>query len=207
MHRHLRQQESSSPRIVLRAGSLLVLRIGESRLHWQRHRGEHNRRGGDYHAHILGRSRIFCTTPLAQPVPGAFIMEIPGAPQTARARPHPTSVQGSYGTEVCQPIIYDLRVIADEETKEVLIALFAGRKAYALSAALAAGTQAVKLTPREREALQWIAAGKTSWEASMILRVSEKAIDKIIASAVVKLNAVTRAQSVANAIRAGEVEL
>jgi DNA-binding CsgD family transcriptional regulator len=134
-------------------------------------------------------------------------MEIPGAPQTARARPHPTPVQGSYGTEVCQPIIYDLRVIADEETKEVLIALFAGRKAYALSAILAAGTQAVKLTPREREALQWIAAGKTSWEASMILRVSEKAIDKIIASAVVKLNAVTRAQSVANAIRAGEVEL
>jgi hypothetical protein len=52
--------------------------------------------------------------------------------------------------------------IVDEETKEDLIALFAGRKANALSGALAAGTQAVKLTPREREALQWIAAGKTS---------------------------------------------
>jgi hypothetical protein len=32
-------------------------------------------------------------------------------------------------------------------------------------------------------------------------------IDKIIASAMVKLDAVTRAQAVANAIRAGEVEL
>jgi LuxR family transcriptional regulator, quorum-sensing system regulator BjaR1 len=97
----------------------------------------------------------------------------------------------------------------DEATKQLveLIALFAGRKAYALSGASAAGTRTVKLTPREREALQWIAAGKTSWEASMILRVSEKAIDKIIASAMVKLNAVTRAQAVANAIRAGEVEL
>jgi LuxR family transcriptional regulator, quorum-sensing system regulator BjaR1 len=93
----------------------------------------------------------------------------------------------------------------DEGAKQTieLIALFAGRKAYSLSGALATGALTVKLTPREREALQWIAAGKTSWEASMILRLSEKAIDKIIASAMIKLNVVTRAQAVASAIRVG----
>jgi LuxR family transcriptional regulator, quorum-sensing system regulator BjaR1 len=97
----------------------------------------------------------------------------------------------------------------DERTKQAieLIALFAGRKAYALSGALAGGAWTVKRTPRKREALEWIAAAKTSWEVSMILKVSGKAIDKIIASAMVKLNAVTRAQAVANAIRAGQVEL
>jgi DNA-binding CsgD family transcriptional regulator len=41
----------------------------------------------------------------------------------------------------------------------------------------------------------------------MILKVSGKAIGKIIASAMAKLNAVTRAQAVANAIRVGQVEL
>lgn len=96
----------------------------------------------------------------------------------------------------------------DEDAKRAaeIIALFAARKAYALSG-IPGNARTANLTPREREALQWIAAGKTSWEASVILRVSEKAIDKIIASAMVKLDAVTRAQAVANAIRVGEVEL
>jgi LuxR family transcriptional regulator, quorum-sensing system regulator BjaR1 len=88
-----------------------------------------------------------------------------------------------------------------------LIALYAARKAYSLSGGSAAGTRTVNLTSREREALKWIAAGKTSWEVSMILRLSEKAIDKIIANAMIKLDAVTRAQAVASAIRAGEIEL
>jgi LuxR family transcriptional regulator, quorum-sensing system regulator BjaR1 len=96
----------------------------------------------------------------------------------------------------------------DEGAKQAteLIALFAGRKAYALSGALSVGIS-VQLTLREREVLQWIAAGKTSWEVGVILKVSEKAVDKMIASAMVKLDAVTRAQAVANAIRTGEVEL
>ena len=96
-----------------------------------------------------------------------------------------------------------------EGTKQAaeLMVLFAGRKAYSLSGAATVGAQTVNLTSREREALKWIAAGKTSWEVSVILRLSEKAIDKIIASAMVKLDAVTRAQAVVNAIRVGEVEL
>jgi DNA-binding CsgD family transcriptional regulator len=64
-----------------------------------------------------------------------------------------------------------------------------------------------KLTQREREVLQWIAAGKTSWEIGVMSGMSEHAINKIINAAMIKLDAVTRTQAVVNAIRDGEIEL
>ncbi|MGD1038100.1 MAG: autoinducer binding domain-containing protein [Roseiarcus sp.] len=88
-----------------------------------------------------------------------------------------------------------------------LIALFAASKAYALYRPPHAGRPASALTPAEREALQWISAGKTSWEIAAISGRSERTINKIIADAMAKLDAVTRTQAVANAIRVGEIEL
>jgi LuxR family quorum sensing-dependent transcriptional regulator len=88
-----------------------------------------------------------------------------------------------------------------------LIALFAASKARALSYPLEVGPRTNKLTPREREVLQWISAGKTSWEVSAIAGLSERAINKITAEAMIKLDAVTRTQAVVIAIRAGEIEL
>jgi LuxR family quorum sensing-dependent transcriptional regulator len=88
-----------------------------------------------------------------------------------------------------------------------LIALFGASKAHALSRPSKTEPRTRKLTPREREVLQWIAAGKTSWEISMILRLSERAIIKTTSGALSKLNAVSRAQAVVNAIRSGEIEL
>ena len=88
-----------------------------------------------------------------------------------------------------------------------LIALFAASKAHALSRPLDAGVRTSKLTSREREVLQWISAGKTSWEISMISGSSERAIDRTINRAMIKLEAVTRTQAVVNAIRIGEVEI
>jgi LuxR family transcriptional regulator, quorum-sensing system regulator BjaR1 len=88
-----------------------------------------------------------------------------------------------------------------------LIALFAASKAHALSRPLRVKSRRSNLTPREREVLQWISAGKTSWAISMISGLSERAINKIIAAAMFKLDAVTRAQAVVNAIREGEIEL
>jgi DNA-binding CsgD family transcriptional regulator len=64
-----------------------------------------------------------------------------------------------------------------------------------------------RLTPRERDVLQWIAAGKTSWEIGVMSGVSEQAVNKIISSAMAKLDAVTRTQAVVNAIRDGDIEL
>jgi LuxR family quorum sensing-dependent transcriptional regulator len=88
-----------------------------------------------------------------------------------------------------------------------LIALFAASKAYALRRPPPGGSPPRALTAGEREVLQWISAGKTSWEIASISGRSERAINKIIADAMLKLNAVTRTQAVVNAIRTGEVEL
>jgi LuxR family transcriptional regulator, quorum-sensing system regulator BjaR1 len=88
-----------------------------------------------------------------------------------------------------------------------LIALFAASKAYALRRQPPDGPPPRPLTANERDVLQWISAGKTSWEIGSISGRSERAINKIIADAMGKLNAVTRTQAVVNAIRTGEVEM
>jgi LuxR family quorum sensing-dependent transcriptional regulator len=97
----------------------------------------------------------------------------------------------------------------DDDARQAnqLIALFAASKAHALSRPPLTGPRESGLTPREREVLQWISAGKTSWEISTILGLSERAINKIIADAMIKLDGVTRTQAVVNAIRIGEIEL
>lgn len=87
-----------------------------------------------------------------------------------------------------------------------LIALFAAAKGRALLRKAGPPPGYSNLSAREREVLQWTAAGKTSWEISMISNLSERAINKIIADAMTKLDAVTRAQAVVNAIRLGEIE-
>lgn len=62
------------------------------------------------------------------------------------------------------------------------------------------------LSPRERECLQWTAAGKTTWEIAGILEISQNTIDGYIASATKKLGAVNRTQAVAEALRRGLID-
>jgi LuxR family quorum sensing-dependent transcriptional regulator len=88
-----------------------------------------------------------------------------------------------------------------------VIALFAASKANALRLTQDDSQKASRLNSRERDVLQWISAGKTSWEISVIFGLSERAINKIIGEAMIKLDAVTRAQAVVEAIRLGEIEL
>jgi LuxR family quorum sensing-dependent transcriptional regulator len=97
----------------------------------------------------------------------------------------------------------------DEDSMKAiqLIALFAASKAHSLSRPPQVASPRGALTRREREVLQWISAGKTSWETGSILGVSERAINNVIADAMIKLDAVTRAQAVVNAIRNGDIEL
>lgn len=61
------------------------------------------------------------------------------------------------------------------------------------------------LTAREREIISWTANGKTSWDISVILCVSEETVKKTMMSAMRKLNVHTRAQAVAESIRLGEI--
>lgn len=59
------------------------------------------------------------------------------------------------------------------------------------------------LHPREREVLQWCARGKTAWEISRILNLSERTVEHYAASARAKLQAPSRVSAVMQAARQG----
>ncbi|RLP28354.1 LuxR family transcriptional regulator [Mesorhizobium sp. YM1C-6-2] len=63
----------------------------------------------------------------------------------------------------------------------------------------------IELTPRERECLKWAAEGKSEWEISQILGISEHTSEKHLLNAKFKLGAVNRVQAVAEAIRRGYI--
>lgn len=65
---------------------------------------------------------------------------------------------------------------------------------------------APRLTPREREVLAWVAAGKTAWETSCILHVAEKTVRAHLESIRLKLNVASITQAVASALRTGELQ-
>lgn len=57
------------------------------------------------------------------------------------------------------------------------------------------------LTPREREALQWAAAGKSAAETGGILGITERTVTAHIVSACQKLDATNKTQAVARALQ------
>jgi LuxR family transcriptional regulator, quorum-sensing system regulator BjaR1 len=59
---------------------------------------------------------------------------------------------------------------------------------------------AIRLTLRERECLQWAARGKTDWETSRILQISNNTVSVHIAKATKKMTATNRTEAVAKAI-------
>ncbi|RWA75251.1 MAG: LuxR family transcriptional regulator [Mesorhizobium sp.] len=61
------------------------------------------------------------------------------------------------------------------------------------------------LSDREREVLTWVAEGKTAWEISQILGISDSTVNKHIAGAMRKTGSVTRTQAVAKALTAMEI--
>ncbi len=65
----------------------------------------------------------------------------------------------------------------------------------------------VVLSAREKEVLDWLKEGKTSWEISAILEISERTANFHVANIIRKLHVVNRAQAVAVAVRSGLVEI
>jgi DNA-binding CsgD family transcriptional regulator len=63
------------------------------------------------------------------------------------------------------------------------------------------------LSRREKEALRWVAIGKTDEEIGLILKLSPKTIHAYVESAKKKLNASTRTYAVVQALRFGEIRL
>lgn len=59
------------------------------------------------------------------------------------------------------------------------------------------------LSRRERECLEWVAEGKTGWEISVILGLSERTVRSYLESARYKLGASSNAQAATKALSAG----
>jgi LuxR family quorum sensing-dependent transcriptional regulator len=68
-------------------------------------------------------------------------------------------------------------------------------------------TSHTPLTPREREIMQWVAAGKSDDEIADILSIGRTTVTAHVENAKRKLDAFRRTQAVAQAIRFGEVAL
>lgn len=62
-----------------------------------------------------------------------------------------------------------------------------------------------ELTAREKECLSWTAAGKTSWEISQILRLSESTITFHLKNAIEKMEVTNRPQAVAKALNHSQI--
>ena len=62
------------------------------------------------------------------------------------------------------------------------------------------------LTPREIECMFWVCEGKTSWEISKIINISERTVIFHLTGATRKLGAVNRQHAVAKAITSGLIK-
>ena len=86
-----------------------------------------------------------------------------------------------------------------------LVSVYAIGRAMQLHAQPTKVIDHVELTGRERECLKWAAMGKSEWEISQILGISEHTSEKHLLNAKSKLGAVNRVQAVAEAIRRGYI--
>lgn len=89
--------------------------------------------------------------------------------------------------------------------QEMAVALMAVAAVGAVEALYRPVKPNLVLSDREREVALWLAAGKTKWEISSILSISEHTVDKHVRSILAKLNASNTAQAVAEAIRRREI--
>jgi DNA-binding CsgD family transcriptional regulator len=67
--------------------------------------------------------------------------------------------------------------------------------------------ETITLSPREKEVLNWLQRGKSSWEISVILAISERTVIYHVTNIMRKLDARNRPQAVAIAIRLGLIDL
>jgi DNA-binding CsgD family transcriptional regulator len=64
-----------------------------------------------------------------------------------------------------------------------------------------------RLTPREREALQWTLAGKTAWETGRIMSIAERTVIKHTTNACTKLECANKFQAAVRALSLGLIEI
>lgn len=64
----------------------------------------------------------------------------------------------------------------------------------------------VRLSARQLEVLEWMARGKTSWEASVIMRCSEATVNYHLKQVFRKLDVTNKVQAVSRAMAKGMLE-
>jgi len=118
-------------------------------------------------------------------------------------------IRRANGFQACVTIAGERPDLAPRAKRAIhLISLYAHKKAVSVLGPDQGSPASHRvLTHREREVLLWSAQGKSSWEISVILGVSERTVNWFIANASRKLDAVNRTQAVVNAIRSGEIEI
>jgi LuxR family transcriptional regulator, quorum-sensing system regulator BjaR1 len=87
------------------------------------------------------------------------------------------------------------------------IGLYAHQKAISLLGRDNGTQQKIDLTEGEREVLTWTAVGKSSWEISVILNMSEAGVTWRLKQAMTKLNASNKTQAVVNAMLAKQISI
>jgi LuxR family transcriptional regulator, quorum-sensing system regulator LasR len=65
----------------------------------------------------------------------------------------------------------------------------------------------IKLSPREADCLRWLCTGKSAWEVSVILSISETTVRGYLRTAYEKLGVTTQSQAIAKAISLGLITL
>ncbi|MFC5989735.1 helix-turn-helix transcriptional regulator [Limoniibacter endophyticus] len=104
----------------------------------------------------------------------------------------------SLASSYCRPV---------DETQTSLLYLAAAYFNATISENCDAHAPSVHLTEREREVLRWTAAGKTAWETSEILAISERTVQGHLAAVRQKLDVATTTQAVARACRFGYINM
>ncbi len=65
--------------------------------------------------------------------------------------------------------------------------------------------EAVKITRREKECIRWASIGKTSWEISQILSISQRTVDFHLTNCIRKTNSTNRQHAIVKCILSGEL--
>lgn len=119
----------------------------------------------------------------------------------------PNSGRFIFGLDASNPIPVDAyqlsRTIADIQ----LLAVHANEAAANINPDSTSQTDIPRLSVREVEALKWTMDGKTAWEVSRLLGVSEATAVKHLNSAQQKLDCVNKHQAVIKAIKLGIISL
>lgn len=69
----------------------------------------------------------------------------------------------------------------------------------------AANDCAISLTSREKSCLSWAAKGKTSWEISQILSISERTVNFHLSNCIAKTDSCNRQQAISRCLASGQI--